>query len=74
MFHKFPNNFLHLITRETLEDAEIIRDIITSYEYASGQNINLVQSKVSFNGNLSDEKKQVLQLKLSFFQFTWDSQ
>lgn len=64
--HLFFADDTLLFTRATDTEAEAIVDILTTYEIASGQKINLEKSEVSFSWNVSEDMQKMLQMKLSF--------
>ena len=55
-----------LFVRANEEEVENVLDILSIYEAASGQKLNMEKSEVSFSRNLEPEKKELLQMKLSF--------
>ena len=55
-----------LFTRANEEEVEKVLDILAVYENASGQKLNMEKSEVSFSRNVEQEKKEILQMKLSF--------
>ena len=55
-----------LFTRANEKEAEKILEILSTYEVASGQKLNMEKSEVSFSRNIDQEKKNLLQMKLSF--------
>lgn len=54
-----------LFTRANEEEAEKLLEILDTYEAASGQKLNMEKSEVTFSRNITQEKKQILQTKLS---------
>ena len=54
-----------LFTRANEGEAEKILEILTTYEAASRQKLNMEKSEVTFSRNIEQEKKQLLQMKLS---------
>lgn len=55
-----------LFTRACDTEADTIFEILTAYEIASGQKINLEKSKVSFSRNVTTDMQNKLQSKLNF--------
>ena len=55
-----------LFTRANEEEVEKVMEILNTYEAASGQKLNIEKSEVSFSQNIDQEKKNLLQMKLSF--------
>ncbi|XP_021734157.1 uncharacterized protein LOC110700882 [Chenopodium quinoa] len=55
-----------LFTRASEADVEAILDILSTYELASGQKLNLEKSEVSFSRNVSANSQEILQSKLNF--------
>ena len=47
-------------------EVDKILDILSTYEAASGQKMNMEKSEVSFSRNIEQEKQDMLQMKLSF--------
>ena len=55
-----------LFIRANDEEVEKVLDIFSIYEAASGQKLNMEKSEVSFSRNIEPQKKELLQMKLSF--------
>ena len=55
-----------LFVRASEEEVEHVMDILTTYEAASGQKLNMDKSEMSFSRNIDLEKRNLLQMKLSF--------
>ncbi|KAL2892194.1 LINE-1 reverse transcriptase-like protein [Bienertia sinuspersici] len=55
-----------LFVRATEGEIEAVMEILSKYEMASGQKLNLEKSEISFSRNIEQEKKNMLQRKLSF--------
>lgn len=54
-----------LFTRANEGEAEKSLEILSTYEAALGQRLNMEKSEVTFSRNIAQEKKQLLQMKLS---------
>lgn len=61
--HLFFADDSFFFTRACESEAEAITYILTSYELASGQQINLEKSEVSFSRNVSLNMQNILQVK-----------
>ncbi|XP_021751095.1 uncharacterized protein LOC110716771 [Chenopodium quinoa] len=61
-----PDDDSLLFVRANEEETEKVLDILSTYEAASGQKLNMEKSEVSFSRNIDLEKKNMLQMKLSF--------
>lgn len=55
-----------LFVRANEQEVECVLDILTTYEAASGQKLNLEKSEVSFSRNIKPDKKDLLRSKLQF--------
>ena len=55
-----------LFTRANEEEVDKVLDILSIYEAASGQKLNMEKSEVSFSRNIAPEKQEILQMKLTF--------
>ena len=55
-----------LFTRANEVEAEKILEILSAYEAASGQQLNMEKSEVTFSRNIEQEKKHLVQMKLTF--------
>ena len=55
-----------LFTRANEQEVEKVLEILSTYEAASGQKLNMEKSEVSFSRNIEQEKQDLLQMKLSF--------
>ena len=55
-----------LFTRATEEEVECVLDLLSIYEAASGQKLNMEKSVVSFSRNIEPDKKILLLEKLNF--------
>ena len=55
-----------LFVRASEEEVESVMDILNTYEAASGQKLNMDKSEMSFSRNIELEKRQLLQMKLTF--------
>lgn len=55
-----------LFTRANEEEIDNVMEIFSIYEAASGQILNMENSEVSFSQNIDPQKKDMLQIKLSF--------
>lgn len=55
-----------LFARAIVEEVDNMLDILSIYEAASGQKLNLEKSEVSFSRNVDDEKKNLLLARLNF--------
>ena len=55
-----------LFSRANEVEVDKILEILSIYEVASGQKLNMDKSEVSFSRNIELEKKQMLQMKLTF--------
>ena len=55
-----------LFVRATEEEVENVKEILATYEVASGQKLNMDKSEVSFSRNIDRERKEILQMKLTF--------
>ncbi|XP_021751079.1 uncharacterized protein LOC110716751 [Chenopodium quinoa] len=64
--HLFFANDSLLFVRASKEEVEGVLEILSTYEVASGQKLNMDKSEVSFSRNIEQERKNMLQMKLSF--------
>ena len=64
--HLFFADDTLLFTRATETEADHIMDILSVYELASGQKINLDKSEVSFSRNVCTDSQNMLLSKLNF--------
>lgn len=55
-----------LFVRATEEEVEHVLDVLSTYEAASGQKLNMEKSEMSYSRNLEPEKINTLQMKLDF--------
>ena len=55
-----------LFVRASEDEVENVMDILTTYEAASGQKLNMDKSEMSFSRNIDLEKRNMLQMKLTF--------
>nr|CCA66036.1 hypothetical protein [Beta vulgaris subsp. vulgaris] len=55
-----------LFIRATEEEVENVMDILSTYEAASGQKLNMEKSEMSYSRNLEPDKINTLQMKLAF--------
>lgn len=55
-----------LFVRVNEEEVDTVLKILSIYEAASGQKLNMEKSEVSFSRNINPIKKEILHLKLNF--------
>ena len=55
-----------LFIRAHNDEVEKVLEILSTYEAASGQKLNMEKSEVSFSRNIEQEKQDELQMKLNF--------
>ena len=64
--HMFFADDSLLFVRATEEDVENVLEVLTIYEAASGQKLNMEKSEMSYSRNLEPKKINILQMKLTF--------
>ncbi|KAI5417946.1 hypothetical protein KIW84_042542 [Lathyrus oleraceus] len=55
-----------LFSRENAEEVDFIKNILSSYQKASDQMVNIDKSKVSFSGNVGEGPKEMICARLGF--------
>lgn len=55
-----------LFVRANAEEADRIKQVLSSYQIASRQVVNIAKFKVSFNGNVGEESKEMIRNRLGF--------
>ncbi|XP_021776069.1 uncharacterized protein LOC110739896 [Chenopodium quinoa] len=61
-----PDDDSLLFVRVNEEETDKVLEIMSTYELSSRQKLNMEKSEVSFRRNIDHEKKNTLQMKLSF--------
>lgn len=64
--HLFFTDDTLLLTRATEVEVDSIKEILMTYELASGKKINMEKLEVSFSMNVSNESQNMLLSKLNF--------
>ena len=64
--HLFFADDILLFIRATEEEVDNVLEVLSTYEAASGQKLNMEKSEMSYSRNIEPEKINILQMKLSF--------